>query len=225
MAYVLRTRRAGTDGRATRRSSTTPSREPGKNARARATTHAAGAARSTARVPFVPRRIVGIDPGSRLAGFGVIDIDGAQVSHVAHGHVTVRGESFAERLCMLHDAISAVVVEHRPTEAAIESVFVRKNVSSALKLGQARGASLVALAGHGLSVAEYAPRSIKQLVTGRGGASKEEVQAMVRACLRLSETLQADAADALAIALCHARTNGSVDLSRAPRRRGRGLRV
>ena len=170
---------------------------------------------ASARAPGLVR-VIGIDPGSVVMGYGVIESDGVRSVHVAHGHVRVKGASFVERLGHIHASLAELVAEHRPAEAAIEEVFLSKNVMSALKLGQARGAAIGLLMSRSLPVAEYNPRSIKQVVTGSGGAPKAQVQAMVRAMLALGE-LQSDAADGLAIALCHAHSG----MARAPARRAR----
>lgn len=154
--------------------------------------------------PVVPIRILGIDPGSRVTGYGVIDIIGVQPSYVASGCVRTAEGALEQRLAQIYAGLSEVVGLHRPSQVAIERVFMAKNPDSALKLGQARGAAMVCMANHGLSLAEYAARQIKQAVTGQGGADKEQVQHMVTAILQLSSTPQADAADALAIALTHA---------------------
>jgi len=148
-------------------------------------------------------RILGIDPGSINTGYGIVDQDGQKISHIAHGCIKLKGKTIPERLHYLHDALSALIHEHQPDEAAIEQVFVHVNVQSALKLGQARGAALVALARYGLSISEYSPKSIKQTATGYGSASKAQIQFMMRSQLRLTSQPQADAADALAIAICH----------------------
>ena len=176
-------------------------------------------------------RVMGIDPGSVVTGYGIIESDGARSFHVAHGHIRVKGGSFAERLGHIHRALGEVIAEWQPAEVAIEQVFLSNNVMSALKLGQARGAAITAVVTRSIPVSEYAPRAVKQVVTGAGGAGKEQVQTMVRALLRIEETLQADAADGLAIAVCHAHSRvgraGGAGAAPAPRRRsrGRGLRL
>ena len=176
-------------------------------------------------------RVMGIDPGSVVTGYGVIESDGVRSFHLAHGHIRVRGASFSERLGHIHAAIGEVVAEWHPAEVAIEQVFLGSNVMSALKLGQARGAAITAVVSRSIPVAEYAPRSIKQVVTGAGGAGKGQVQTMVRALLRIEDALQADAADGLAVAVCHAhsrvgRGEGAMPALPARRRsRGRGLRL
>lgn len=149
------------------------------------------------------RIILGIDPGSIRTGFGIIKSDKNNLSHLAHGTIAAKGESMAERLHHIHRELCDIIAFHRPNEAAIEAVFMQSNVQSALKLGQARGAALIAMAHYGLSIAEYSPREIKKTAVGYGAASKEQIQFMVRAQLKLSVNPQADAADALAIAICH----------------------
>ncbi|MBB3189152.1 crossover junction endodeoxyribonuclease RuvC [Halomonas cerina] len=148
--------------------------------------------------------ILGIDPGSRLTGYGVLDVTHATPRYVASGCIRTRADDLAQRLAQIYAGISELVGRHGPGEFAIEQVFMAKNADSALKLGQARGTAIVCAANHGLPVSEYGPRQIKQAVTGSGGADKAQVQHMVTAILGLSGTPQADAADALAIALTHA---------------------
>ncbi len=151
-------------------------------------------------------RILGIDPGSRITGYGIVDVArGAEPVHVTHGCLRLDGADFAARLHAIFHGLSALVREYLPDEVAIERVFVSRNVDSALKLGQARGAALCAtFAAEGVAVFEYSPREIKLAVAGRGGAEKAQVQHMVKTLLRTGASLQADAADALAAALCRA---------------------
>ena len=169
-------------------------------------------------------RILGIDPGSVVTGYGVIDTDGIRNFHVAHGHIRVEGDSFPERLGHIHYSVNKVVDEWRPDETAVEQVFVSNNAMSALKLGQARGSAICALVARGLPVAEYTARSVKQAVVGSGAADKKQVQVMVTTLLGISKKLQADAADALGVSICHANTRLSVNTGRA-RRRSRALRL
>jgi len=147
--------------------------------------------------------ILGIDPGSRITGFGVIRMNGRQVEYVASGCIRVKDAIVSDKLNQIFDCIAEVIQQYKPTEAAIEQVFMSKNADSALKLGQARGAAMVAMAQHALSVAEYSARQIKQSVVGTGGADKAQVQHMVTSLLGLSASPQADAADGLAVAICH----------------------
>ena len=151
-------------------------------------------------------RILGIDPGSRITGFGVVDIQVGQVAYVDCGCVRADADDMAIRLHQIHTAIAQVVAQHQPHELAIEKVFVHRNVSSALKLGQARGAALVAVVAAGIAVHEYSPNEIKQAITGRGHADKQQVQHMVRMLLGLRRSPASDAADALAVAICHGHT-------------------
>lgn len=161
------------------------------------------------------QRILGIDPGSRLTGFGVLDCRLDSATYVASGTVnTVDGE-FQERLRLIFDSVTEIVAEYRPDVVAIESVFVAKNAGSALKLGHARSAAICATFEFDLDVFEYAPREIKQAVVGTGGATKEQVQHMVRSMLELDGDPSADAADALATALCHANQRRLHTTSRA----------
>jgi len=149
-------------------------------------------------------RLIGLDPGLRLTGWGVIDVDGNRLSHVAHGVVRVAAErSLAERLAELFDAVAAVVAAQKPAEAAIEETFVNVNPGSTLKLGQARGVVLLAPARAGLPVFEYAANLVKKSVTGAGHAQKRQIAMMVCRLLPGVEAT-ADAADALAVAICHA---------------------
>ena len=148
-------------------------------------------------------RILGIDPGSRLTGFGVIDFCANRASYVASGTVRSEDGDFPERLRTIFESVSGIVDEYRPEVVAIESVFMHRNAGSALKLGQARSAALCATFAHPVEVFEYAPREIKQAIVGTGAATKEQVQHMVVSLLSLTDAPAADAADALAAALCH----------------------
>jgi len=148
-------------------------------------------------------RILGIDPGSRVTGYGIIDHSGRDTSYVASGCIRAQGESLAERLGIIFEGVSAIIHEYAPQEMAVEQVFLNRNADSALKLGQARGAAICAGVHHHLSVDEYAAREIKQAVVGRGGATKEQVQHMVCVLLSLLKAPPSDAADALGVALCH----------------------
>ena len=149
-------------------------------------------------------RIFGIDPGSRITGFGCIDVVDRNISYVASGTIKVSHHRFPLNLKFLFLHTRELMEKYHPDECAIEQVFVAKNPSSAIKLGQARGALLCAMMMQSTQVAEYAARSIKQAVVGNGGASKQQVQFMVQAILNLPKQSQPDAADALAIAICHA---------------------
>jgi crossover junction endodeoxyribonuclease RuvC len=155
-------------------------------------------------------RILGIDPGSRITGFGVVDTTGTQSFYVSCGQIRVTGEDLAARLKIIFAGVSAIIDEHQPDEFAIEQVFMHKNAASALKLGQARGVAMVAGSVLNLNVAEYSATQIKQAVTGRGRATKDQVQHMIRVLLTLSESPQADAADALAVAVCHAHNRSTL---------------
>jgi crossover junction endodeoxyribonuclease RuvC len=150
-------------------------------------------------------RILGIDPGSNATGYGVVERADGRVVHVAHGTLRpLRGAPLAERLASLHADVAEVVANHRPDAAAVEQVFVSASPRAALVLGQARGAVLAALGDAGLPVSEYSTRTVKQSVTGSGSADKRQVQRMVRRTLGLEALHSADAADALAVAICHA---------------------
>lgn len=156
-------------------------------------------------------RILGIDPGSQRTGVGVIELRGDRVTAVCYGVVRATRGAFPERLRLIFEGVRDVVREHRPLEVAVETVFVAHNAASAIKLGQARGAAICAAIEGGLPVAEYAPRAVKQAVVGRGAADKAQVQHMVRVLLGLDETPAEDAADALAVALCHHHTRGTLE--------------
>jgi len=148
-------------------------------------------------------RILGLDPGSRRTGFGVIECRGATYKHVAHGCIAVAELAVAQRLRRIFEALQGLIGEYGPAEIAVERVFVNRNVDSALKLGQARGAALCAVP-QGVPVFEYAPRAIKQALVGSGAAEKLQVAHMIRTLLQLEGKITPDASDALAIAICHA---------------------
>ncbi len=153
------------------------------------------------------KRILGIDPGSRITGFGVLDSAAGQARYRDSGCIRLpQEEPLAGRLKMLFDGIATLIEQHQPHEVAVEQVFVHRNADAALKLGQARGVVLCAAASAGLPISEYSPRAIKQAVVGIGQATKDQVQKMMYLLLGLSKLPQADAADALAVALCHLNT-------------------
>jgi crossover junction endodeoxyribonuclease RuvC len=150
-------------------------------------------------------RILGLDPGLRRTGWGVVVVEGARLSHVAHGVIAPRDTlPFAERLLFLFEAITEVIALHRPDEAAVEETFVTANGSSTLKLGHARAAAMIAPARAGLPVAEYAAKVVKKAVVGTGGADKTQVAFMIARLLPTAGGPTADAADALAVAIAHA---------------------
>ena len=150
-------------------------------------------------------RFLGLDPGLRLTGWGIVDSDGHRLRHVADGAVrTDDALPVAARLVQLHRGLDEVIARYRPAEAAVEETFVNRNPVSTLKLGQARGVALLAPALAGLPVAEYPPNLVKKTVVGTGHAAKEQVQMMVRTLLPGCAFSGADAADALAVAICHA---------------------
>lgn len=146
--------------------------------------------------------MLGLDPGSRRTGFGIIDCEGTAHSHVAHGCIAAQGDAIATRLRTIFEGVAQLISTYQPDEIAIERVFVNRNVDSAMKLGQARGAALSAVPA-GTSVFEYAPRAIKLAVVGSGAAEKTQVAHMMKVLLQLTEVPGADAGDALAAALCH----------------------
>ena len=164
--------------------------------------------------------ILGIDPGSRITGYGVIRMLAGRMEYLGSGCIRTSGESLTPKLKQIYDGVSEVFQQFKPELFAIEQVFMARNPDSALKLGQARGAAIVAAANAGLVVAEYSARQVKQSVVGHGGADKEQVQHMVCQLLKLPGTPQADAADALAVALCHGHTTQSLI-----RMAGRGLNL
>lgn len=154
--------------------------------------------------------ILGVDPGSRRTGFGVIRLNGARAEYISSGVIRIPDTALPERLKVIFDGIGEIISRYQPQEVAIENVFMAKSAGSALKLGQARGAAIVAAVSQGLPVAEYEARKVKQSVVGTGAATKVQVQHMVRTLLDLPGDPQEDAADALAIALCHAHTQKSL---------------
>lgn len=149
--------------------------------------------------------ILGIDPGSRVTGFGVVTWDRRGERYVESGCIRTGDGSLAERLSIIYQGVASLVARHAPEVVAVESVFLNRNADSALKLGQARGAAITAAAVNGIPVTEYTPAEIKQAVVGRGNADKSQVQYMVRVLLQLPNAPRPDAADALACALCHCR--------------------
>jgi len=164
-------------------------------------------------------RILGLDPGSLRTGYGLIDCGSAGERHVAHGCINAGSGDFLQRLRRIYEAVAALIAEHRPDEIAIERVFVHRNPDSALKLGQARGAAICAAVGLGANAFEYAPRAVKLAVSGFGAAEKMQVARMVTTLLKLERRPAADAADALAVALCHAQTRRLAALISTPRAR------
>ena len=155
-------------------------------------------------------RLLGIDPGLRFTGWGVIEVDGSRLRHIADGVIATDGDdSVPARLKFLHDALTLLLAEHRPDEAAVEETYVNRNGTATLKLGYARGIALLAPALAGIPVAEYGAKSVKLAIVGTGGAAKEQVQMMVRRLLPGATLRRADAADALAVAICHAHHRAS----------------
>ena len=152
--------------------------------------------------------ILGIDPGSNITGFGVIRVENNQLDYIASGCIRVTEDSVSERLQQVFTGIQEIQRLYLPTDVAIEEVFFYQNPNTALKLGKARGVAIVAASLVGLPVAEYSVREIKKAIVGYGAAKKEQIQAMVCRLLKLTDKPQADAADALAVAICHAHTKG-----------------
>ena len=169
-------------------------------------------------------RILGIDPGSQNTGYGVIDADGNHSRCVSHGTIKVTGADVGARMQCIYQGLAAVLEQFQPDEVAVERVFMHRNADSALKLGQARGAAITACAQHGVPVHEYTANQVKQATVGKGHAAKTQVQHMIKVLLCLREAPAADAADALAIAICHGHFRQG--LARVPGVRGyRGGRM
>lgn len=166
-------------------------------------------ATSAARVVI---HILGIDPGSRITGYGIIAVEGRRMTYVASGIVRVDKEEWPQRLRSIFLGIQEIVATYQPHEIAIEKVFMHRNADAALKLGQARGAALCAALLPGFPVTEYAATQIKQAIVGKGHAAKNQMQHMVRVLLKLPDVPTPDSADALAVALCHAHTRQTVRL-------------
>jgi len=172
-----------------------------------------------------PIRILGIDPGSRITGYGIVDTNGTTTRYVASGCLHLGDGVFSGRLRKIFEQVGDLVSEYAPSHVAIEQVFVHKNAGSALKLGQARAAAICATFAGGPSLHEYAAREIKQAVVGGGGAQKQQVQHMVKAILALESLPVNDEADALAVAICHAhsfRLRDGIATVKSSVRRGAG---
>ncbi len=167
--------------------------------------------------------ILGIDPGSQITGYGVVSTQGKDVLYVTSGCIRVQNLTLSEKLKQIFTGIQEVVCTHQIEESAIEQVFVHLNPDSALKLGQARGAAIAAASLHLPTVHEYSAKQIKKTVTGYGAASKTQIQQMVLHLLKLSGSLQSDAADGLAVALCHAQIRQSPMLKTGSRLRRRRM--
>lgn len=159
--------------------------------------------------------ILGIDPGSRITGYGIINKNAHKCQYVASGCINTKSEDLSERLQQIFAGISQVIQTYHPQQVAIEQVFLAKNFNSALKLGQARGAAITAVATLGLKVTEYSARTVKQTVVGYGAAEKLQIQQMVKRLLNLSDVPPPDAADALAVAICHAHHEDVLEGNRA----------
>jgi crossover junction endodeoxyribonuclease RuvC len=153
--------------------------------------------------------ILGLDPGSRITGYGIIAVRGQQVNYLDSGCIKTSGNELGPRLLEIFNGVCQLMEQYSPTQVAIEQVFMHKNANTALKLGHARGVAMVACASHRIQVAEYSPRQIKQAVVGYGGAEKEQVKHMVMRLLNLVTSPQIDASDALAVAICHHHTSSS----------------
>lgn len=158
-------------------------------------------------------KLLGIDPGLRFTGWGIIEADGNRLRHIADGVIATDSDSpVPERLKVLHDALAALLAAHRPDEAAVEETYVNRNGAATLKLGYARGVALLAPALMGIKVVEYGAKAVKSAVVGNGNADKDQVEMMVRRLLPGATIKRADAADALAVAICHAHHRASKNL-------------
>ncbi|MGV0006162.1 MAG: crossover junction endodeoxyribonuclease RuvC [Candidatus Porifericomitaceae bacterium WSBS_2022_MAG_OTU9] len=166
-------------------------------------------------ITLAVKRIIGIDPGSRVTGYGIIEFSGQKLHYLHGGEIKPPQQEFMPRLGYLNREMGKVLSQFKPTSAAIEQVFVKVNVASALKLGHARGALIVACDAFGMEVAEYAPTQIKRCLTGAGRADKKQVQYMVRTLLSLRQALPLDVSDALAVAICHAHHDNNALLQAA----------
>lgn len=161
--------------------------------------------------------ILGIDPGTRVTGYGLIQKQGASSLHVDHGCIIPKStDPMADRLAFIFDKIDVLIRQRQVDVVALEKAFFAKNAAAALKLGQCRGVVMVAAARAGLPVFEYSPNGIKQAITGQGKAQKEQIQKMIRLLLSLAELPQSDAADALAVAMCHAQSYGIAQIANSP---------
>ena len=152
---------------------------------------------------FSRMHILGIDPGSNITGFGIVTYNRRTPQYLTSGIIRTTSREMPQRLAEIYSGILEVIENYKPTIVAVEQVFVHKSAASAIKLAQARGVALAAAASHNLAIFEYAPRKIKQMVVGYGNATKEQVQLMVKNLLKLDAAPSSDAADALAVALCH----------------------
>ena len=158
--------------------------------------------------------ILGIDPGSRTTGYGLLEMENLKIKYLASGSIVLSDLDFKKRLLVLNESLGQLIREYTPNQAAIEQVFVGKNASSALKLGHARGVALLAITQANLTVSEYSAKVVKKAVTGSGGANKKQVQAMITHILKLKNVPPPDASDALAIALCHGYSDNKAQLLR-----------
>jgi len=158
-----------------------------------------------------PIRILGIDPGLRRTGWGLIEVEGSRLASVACGSLeTSERDALGTRLVAIHDGLAAVIERYRPQEAAVEATFVNRNAAATLKLGQARGVALLVPAKSGIAVAEYAPNLVKKAIVGAGHGEKPQVRMMIGVLLPNADPLSDDAADALAVAVCHAHHRSSI---------------
>jgi len=154
--------------------------------------------------------ILGIEPGSRVTGYGLINVVGNKLEYVGCGCIRTQTQDLPQRLQIIHAELVKVIEQFSPQQSAVEEVFMGRNASAALKLGQARGAAMVACLSNQLPLAEYSARKVKQAVVGNGAADKAQVQHMVKALLSISDNIAEDASDALAVAICHANTQAGL---------------
>ena len=162
-------------------------------------------------------RILGIDPGLRFTGWGIIAVSGNRLQHLADGVIATDSETpVPGRLCVLYEALTALIAKHRPEEAAVEETYVNRNGAATLKLGYARGVALLAPARAGIPVIEYGAKSVKKAVVGTGSADKTQVSLMVQRLLPGAGLRRADASDALAVAICHAHSRASLNVWKVP---------
>ncbi len=154
--------------------------------------------------------ILGIDPGSRVCGYGIVNADGNKLEYISSGCIKVETLAFNDRLKTIYDGICSIIEKYQPDEIALEEIFVGKSPVSGLKLGHARGAVIVACRNHGFDISEYPPTQVKKALVGRGRADKGQMQHMIMSILGLPSAPQADAADALCVAVCHVHTKSSL---------------
>lgn len=162
---------------------------------------------------MTPITIIGIDPGSRITGYGLLSMTGSKLHYIASGCIRTTHATIPERLKQISYDLAQILEQFKPQESAVEQVFMHANAGGALKLGQARGAAITTLVQRDITVAEYSAKQVKQAAVGYGGADKKQMQQMVKRLLHLSGLPQEDAADALAVAICHAHTRSTSQIT------------